>query len=125
MMRSRPLLVPALLLASIGCSPAAAQPGAHNRCGRVSNPEPGNVWLRDRRGEWLLSSRGGYHARGIENLPDLTARGQGNANGSYDYACICITATVDPRNHRVEHLYSARLGTPTECRRGPIRARRR
>ena len=114
-MRSSLVLAPALL-AIVAVMPASAQRGAQNRCGWVSNPTPGNFWLRDRQGEWLLSSQGGYQARGIDNLPDMTTRGWVRTNGSYGYGCGCIEAVVDRRNHRVEHLLSARPVPLAQCR---------
>lgn len=122
-MRPLPLLAFALL-ATIAATPAAAQREAQNRCGWLSNPTPANVWLRDRQGEWLISSQGGYHARGMDALPDLTIRGWVRTNGDYGYGCACINATVDRRNHRVERLYSAESRPISQCRRDHALPRR-
>ena len=97
------LTVPAVLMAL--ATPAPAPPGAQRRCGWLSSPTPGSVWLRDRQGDWLLRSHGGYRARDIAALSPVAMPG-----------CVCIDATVDRRNHRVEHLLGAEIAPPGQCR---------
>ena len=116
-MRRALLLLPAILLTATAALPAHAQRGAENRCGWLSNPTPGNYWLRDRQGEWLLSSQGGYHARGIDNMPDMTTRGWVETNGSYGYGCACMSVRTDRRNGRITQLYSARPVPLAQCQR--------
>ncbi|MFN3498292.1 MAG: DUF4087 domain-containing protein, partial [Pannonibacter indicus] len=38
--------------ASLLAAPASAAP--ENRCGWIVNPTPGNWWLTDRDGDWIL-----------------------------------------------------------------------
>ena len=117
-MRRALLLLPALMLSMTTAPlPASAQRGAEQRCGWLSNPTPGNYWLRDRNGEWLLSSQGGYRARGMDNMPDMTTRGWVETNGSYGYGCACMQVRTDRRNGRVTQLYSARPVPLNQCRR--------
>ena len=112
------LLLPALVPAMMVAAPtASAQRGAEQRCGWLSNPTPGNYWLRDRQGEWLLSSQGGYAARGIDNMPDMTTRGWVETNGHYGYGCACMSVQTDRRNGRVTRLFSARPVPLAQCRR--------
>jgi Protein of unknown function (DUF4087) len=116
-MRPYLLFAPAMLLALAASTPAVAQRGAENRCGWLSNPTPGNYWLRDRQGEWLLSSQGGFHARGIDNLPDMTTRGWRRTNGEYGYGCACLSVLTDHRNRRITRLYSAQSRPLAQCER--------
>jgi hypothetical protein len=114
-MRHALLLLPALLFAA---APAAqAQRGSEQRCGWLSNPTPGNYWLRDRQREWLLSTQGGYRARGMDNMPDMSTNGWVETNGSYGYGCACMQVRTDPRNGRITQLYSARPVPLAQCRR--------
>jgi hypothetical protein len=113
-MRRALLLLPALLLAA---PEAQAQRGAEQRCGWLSNPTPGNYWLRDRQREWLLSAQGGYRARGMDAMPDMTTNGWVETNGSYGYGCACMKVRTDRRSGRVTQLYSARAVPIAQCRR--------
>lgn len=113
-MRRALLILPALLLAATA---AHAQRGSEQRCGWLSNPTPGNYWLTDRSGQWILSSQGGYRARGMDNMPDMSTRGWVRTNGNYGYGCACMQVRTDPRNQRVTQLYSARPVPLAQCRR--------
>ena len=42
---------------------------AEERCGWLENPTPGNWWLRDARGLWIISAQGGPYAEGVESCP--------------------------------------------------------
>jgi Protein of unknown function (DUF4087) len=64
---------------------------AERRCGWVVNTTPGNWWLSDAQGEWILSTQGGASVAGMDQMPDLTTRDWISVNGpSYGYACICL-----------------------------------
>ena len=95
---------------------AAAGPATERRCGWIDNPTPANWWLTDRHGEWLLSSQGGYRARGMDNMPDMTTRGWVRTNGNYGYGCACMSVRTDRRNARVTQLISARPVPLAQCR---------
>ena len=41
---------------------------AEERCGWLENPTPGNWWLKDARGLWIISAQGGPYADGVEKL---------------------------------------------------------
>ena len=118
MHRALMLLSPALLLAARA---AEAQQGSARRCGWVVNPTPGNHWLVDRdtgwNNGWLISSQGGYQARGIDNMPDMTTRGWVETNGHYGYGCGCMQVRTDPRNRRITRIYSATPVPLAQCRR--------
>lgn len=118
-MRRILLLLPALLLAAPAAQAQAqaAQRGSEQRCGWLSNPTPGNFWLRDRDREWLLGAQGGYQARGLDNMPDMSTNGWISTNGNYGYGCACMQVRTDRRNGRITRLYSARPVPLAQCRR--------
>ena len=101
----------ALLLAA-GQTPAAAE----RRCGWLANPTPGNFWLTDRQGEWLLGAQGGYHAPGMDEMPDMSTRGWVRTNGNYGYGCACMTVSTDRRTMRVTRVYAATPVPLRQCR---------
>ena len=101
-------------LLSLVALPAGAAP--ERRCGWLDNPTPGNYWLRDRDGEWVLSSQGTPPPPGMEDaMPDLSA-GEWVAvrrGSSYGHGCACVTLEADAgrmatRVLRVEQLPLAR-----------------
>jgi hypothetical protein len=76
----------------------AAQAGAalaDTRCGWVVNPTPGNWWLADRQGQWILTTQGLDRDPGMDKIPDLTTHDFVRTNGYYGYACGCITGAFD------------------------------
>ncbi len=96
---------------------AAAPPAqTERRCGWLQNPTPGNFWLLDRDGEWLLGAQGGYQAPGMDDMPDMTTAGWVEVNGHYGYGCACIDAVVDRSSRRVTRLISARPVPLRQCR---------
>jgi hypothetical protein len=127
MLFAMPLLLPALLMsANLEAPPAASAPasapaGSEKLCGWVVNPTPGNYWLVDRQTRWntgwLISSQGGYQARGMDEMPDMTTRGQVKTNGNYGYSCGCLQARLDRRNRQVTRIYSAEPAPLAQCRR--------
>ena len=112
-MRRALLILPALLLTATA---ASAQPRSEQRCGWYDNPTPGNHWLTDSSRQWLLGAQGGYQARGMDEMPDLTTSGWVNTNGNYGYGCACMQVRTDPRNSRITQLYSARAVPLAQCR---------
>ncbi|SOB78528.1 Protein of unknown function [Sphingomonas guangdongensis] len=86
------------------------------RCGWIANPTPGNWWITDRDGEWLLGAQGGYQAPGMDVIPDLSAREWIRTNGYYGVGCACLTMTVDKRTSRVTRVYSAQQRPLKACR---------
>jgi hypothetical protein len=110
-MRRAVLALAALLL----CSGAA--PAAERRCGWLLNPTPANWSLRDRDGEWLLSSQGGYEAAGMEAMPDMSGAGWVVTNGaSHGHGCACLTVEADPKARRVLRLLAAQPLPLARCR---------
>lgn len=108
---------------------AVAQPlaAAENRCGWIQNPTPGNLWLDDSQGSWLLSAQGSDdEALGMENISDFSERDFVRTNGNYGYACACMKVETDSAAKRIVAVYSfkqlalakcekdARLPSPTQ-----------
>ena len=112
-MRRALLLLPALLLTATA---AEAQRGSEQRCGWYQNPTPANHWLTDADREWLIGAQGGFQARGMDNMPDLTTNGWVNVNGNYGYGCACMRVRTDRRNGRITQIYSARAVPLSQCR---------
>jgi hypothetical protein len=120
-MRAAILLLPALMMTTgLAAAPAPAPAGSEKLCGWVVNPTPGNYWLVDRQTRWntgwLISAQGGYQARGMENMPDMTTRGWVRTNGNYGYGCGCVQARVDRRNRQITRIYSADAAPLSQCR---------
>jgi hypothetical protein len=90
-----------LLLAATGPQAAdAVQAGqstqaadsAPLRCGWFQNPTPGNAWLTDRDGDWLVGVQGGPQADG--DWPRFAPARWVRINGHYGYGCACLRAQV-------------------------------
>jgi hypothetical protein len=82
----------------IAVSPSYA---LEKRCGWLDNPTPANWFLVDRNETWTISAQGGYQARGITNISDLSEKEYVTTNGSYGYACACMGVTTDKRLSRI------------------------
>ncbi|WP_198373405.1 DUF4087 domain-containing protein [Roseomonas rosulenta] len=99
-----------LCLSSILVAPLQA---AERRCGWLHNPTPGNVWLTDRAGDWILASQGGRETPGMDRVPDMTGREWVRTNGAYGYGCACVVLNAEARRqvlrvHAAEQLPLAR-----------------
>jgi hypothetical protein len=111
-------LLIAAMFAAIA-APAQTPAGAERRCGWIANPTPGNWWMTDRQGEWILSTQGDYLAPGMDRIPDMTERGWVRTNGDYGYGCACMTVRTDRRTMRVTRLYSLTPVPLRQCRADP------
>ena len=85
-----------------------------NRCGWFSNPTPGNAWLDDRNGEWLIGVQGGHQAEG--DWPDFKKNQWVRTNGNYGYGCACIKMRVDHETSYVLEIKSATARPLSACR---------
>lgn len=102
------LLLSVVLFASAPASPRPPSSSAAVRCGWLDNPTPGNFSLRDRDGEWVLAEQGGYQARGVDLIPDLSGDEFVETNGHHGYACACVKASVDEKTHQVLKVVSVK-----------------
>ena len=115
-MRLSLLLIPFLIVATPVAGAQRRPPAAQQRCGWLHNPTPGNFWLVDRQGEWLIGAQGGYQAPGLDNTPDFTAGGWVRTNGNYGYGCACMQVATNSRTRRITRIDSARSVPLAQCR---------
>jgi hypothetical protein len=101
--------------AASAASPKKAPGGIERRCGWLENPTPGNWWLTDRDGQWVLGSQGREPVPGMEEMPDLTGDEWVERNGSYGYGCACLDMVTDSEGEVVK-LVSAQPKPLRQCR---------
>jgi hypothetical protein len=89
---------------------------ADERCGWLENPTPGNLWLKDSHGLWIISAQGGPYAKGIEKLPQPTPDRFVATNGQYGYSCACLNGTFDAHAQTMTRVDSARTSPLADCR---------
>ena len=85
-----------------------------NRCGWFANPTPGNAWLTDKDGEWLIGAQGGYQAEG--DWAEFSDDEWVKTNGYYGYGCACMQVTVDRKNMKILKISSATAKPLSACR---------
>ena len=108
---------PALLALALLLGASAAGNGAERRCGWLFNPTPANWWLTDRDGQWILSEQGGYHAPGLDEMPDMARGGWVSTNvGSYGYGCACLEVILDRKHGKIARLIGAEQLPLSRCR---------
>jgi hypothetical protein len=92
-----------------------AGPG-ERRCGWLMNPTPGNWWLFDGHGEWILATQGSEPVPGMDEVPDMSTAGWVETNGHYGYGCACMTISYDPPTRRVTRVADAKPKPLKQCR---------
>ncbi len=93
---------------------------SETRCGWFSNPTPGNIWLNDRDGEWIIGIQGGYQTEGDWDWPKFKKGQWVRTNaGSYGYGCACLQVRVDKETNRVLEIKGARPRPLAACRKEP------
>ncbi|MEP6923972.1 MAG: DUF4087 domain-containing protein [Pyrinomonadaceae bacterium] len=109
------LLIPAAFVVGQWSVPdISATSALETRCGWFSNPTPGNAWLDDRDGEWIIGVQGGYQAEG--DWPDFGSKQWVETNGSYGYGCACLRVRVNHKTHEVLEIKSASARSLATCR---------
>ncbi len=89
----------------------AAPAAAERRCGWLANPTPGNWWLTDADGTWILGVQGGYQTpgdyeiRGYDQNEWVTLYPEGGPN--YGHGCACLDVVVD---HATKYILSVEDG---------------
>lgn len=100
--------------------PAFAKPPFQWRCGWLSNPTPGNIWLQDRDGEWLIGAQGGYQTPGDWPWPDFKTSEWIETNvGNYGYGCACLKMQANPKTRRALAINQAYSKPLRACRQEP------
>jgi hypothetical protein len=88
---------------------------AEERCGWLENPTPGNLWLKDAHGLWIISAQGGPYAEGVEKLPEAAPERFVATNGHYGYSCACLNGTFDAAAGRMTRVDAARVLSLSVC----------
>jgi hypothetical protein len=103
-------------VAAAGPTVASAPRAGERRCGWLSNPTPGNWWLDDRDGQWILATQGAEAAPGMDDMPDMSTAGWVETNGHYGYGCACMTIAFDAATKRVTRVADATPRPLKQCR---------
>jgi Protein of unknown function (DUF4087) len=89
---------------------------ADERCGWLENPTPGNWWLKDSHGLWIISAQGGPYAEGVEKITPPTPDRFVATNGQYGYSCACLNGTFDAHAQTMTRVDSVRASPLAICR---------
>lgn len=127
---TRILFVFALLFLGSACAQAEK---IETRCGWFQNPTPGNAYLTDKDGTWMISSQSGMDQQAEGEWPNIPQADDPeqfendptwvhqNA-GSYGYGCACMTVVTDAHktdqygNKRILKIISSEAKTLKDCR---------
>lgn len=104
------LLALGLLLAAL----TGAAQAVEKRCGWFVNPTPGNAWLIDRHGEWIIGTQGGHQAEG--DWPSFSDAQWVKTNVHYGYGCACLDVEADAAEKRVLRILRAKAKPLKACR---------
>ncbi len=113
-----------LLSLTLSLNATASALAKENRCGWIQNPTPGNYWLDDGEGSWMLMAQGSeQEPLGMENMPDFTVGDFVQTNGYYGYACGCIQAETERTDEfgdgfigRITAIYGVKQLPISQCR---------
>ncbi len=83
------------------------------RCGWFENPSPGNAWLTDREGEWVVGLQGGHQAEG--DAPRFKASQWIRTNNHYGYGCACMKVLADNETREIISILSASARRLKDC----------
>ena len=97
-------------------APATATPVTARRCGWLHNPTPGNWWLTDREGEWILATQGGRQVEGLDEIPDMSLHEWEETNVHYGYGCACVSVTTAPASAEVVRISDVEPKPLKQCR---------
>ncbi len=106
----------AILFLAAAALAATSAARTERRCGWLDNPSPANLWLIDRHGEWLIGQQGGYRARGIDEMPDMSRFGKVTEGGNFGSSCACMVVTTDRASMRITRIFSTRPVPLRQCR---------
>ena len=103
------------IVSAIGLFTQNAQ--AETRCGWINNPTPGNYWITDNAGDWIISSQGGYEATGAElTYPADYSENYVHTNGSYGYWCGCVSASTNTDDFKkIVEIFSSSALPLAQC----------
>ncbi len=92
---------------------------AETRCGWLDNPTPGNLWLIDPAGSWIISAQGSAPAEGADRLPEPAPDAFVKTNGSYGHFCACIVGVFDAPSMTVKRVDRGDVRPLAACRSDP------
>jgi hypothetical protein len=90
---------------------------AETRCGWLDNPTPQNWWLQDKQKSWTIMTQDPDRpdgAEGMEMIPDLSEGEFVEINGSYGYACACMSVETDG-DERITKILSVQQLKLAQC----------
>lgn len=87
---------------------------AETRCGWFVNPTPGNAWLIDAAGEWIIATQGGEQADG--DWPEFTKSQWVKTNVNYGYGCACMKVETNKTDDRITRIISSNAKALSACR---------
>jgi hypothetical protein len=99
-----------------GSAMSAGETKRQTLCGWFENPTPGNYWLIDRRGEWLIGLQGGYQVKDDWPWPKFESSQWVSTNGNYGYGCACFAGVVDLTEQHFISITSANAKPLSVCR---------
>ncbi|WEZ83146.1 DUF4087 domain-containing protein [Rhizobium sp. 32-5/1] len=109
----RPLAAALLFSLTLAATPGLA---AETRCGWLQNPTPGNWWLDDNQGMWVMRSQGDEDGPpGMDIIPDISERDYVATNGYYGYACACMSVETDASEKKITEILSFRQLPLSKC----------
>lgn len=108
----------AAILGLVGALATFSMASAENRCGWIHNPTPGNWWLTDADGQWIIMSQGSYEAGGMDHIGDISAGDYVQTNGYYGYGCACMDVDTDGQD-KITQIYDFRQLRIAKCDRDP------
>lgn len=114
-MKSPSLLISVAIAASFALP--ALSFAAETRCGWLDNPTPRNWWLQDKDKTWTIMTQDPDRPdgpEGMELIPDLAEGDFVEVNGSYGYACACMSVETDG-NERITKILSVRQLKIAQC----------
>ncbi|MBY5400651.1 DUF4087 domain-containing protein [Rhizobium sp. WSM1274] len=96
---------------------AANARAAETRCGWIENPTPANWWLEDAENTWTIMTQGddAGEVEGMELIPDISEHDYVRTNGTYGYACACVSVETDGKD-RITRILSFRQLKLAKCR---------
>lgn len=96
---------------------ASAESQHETRCGWLVNPTPGNIWLYDKDGEWIIGMQGGHSVEGEWEWPKFKPKQWVKTNVNYGYGCACLRLRANEETREVLEIKSARARPLSACRR--------
>jgi hypothetical protein len=100
-------------LGNAACAAAGSAP-SQLRCGWFENPTPGNAWLTDLEGEWVVSLQGWHQAEG--DWPIFAPSRWVRTNGHYGHGCACMRVLTDPSTLTITRILSSSSRSLATCR---------